>query len=98
MRPLILGFITLRLSGHYLALSTIAWAIAAYYTFGNTELLGQYNGIANLPRISIFGWTLDTNGKSYYLIWAVTLAALIAAQNRSIRARAARSERCAFAA
>jgi branched-chain amino acid transport system permease protein len=78
---LILGFITLRLSGHYLALSTIAWAIAAYYTFGNTEFLGQYNGIANLPRISVFGWTLDTYGKSYYLIWVVTLAALIAAQN-----------------
>ena len=81
LAALILGFITLRLSGHYLALSTIAWAIAAYYTFGNTQLLGQYNGIANLPRISVFGWILDTNGKSYYLIWAVTLAALIAAQN-----------------
>ncbi len=81
LAALILGFITLRLSGHYLALSTIAWAIAAYYTFGNTEFLGQYNGIANLPRISLFGWTLDTNGKSYYLIWTVTLAALIAAQN-----------------
>jgi branched-chain amino acid transport system ATP-binding protein/branched-chain amino acid transport system permease protein len=81
LAALILGFITLRLSGHYLALSTIAWAIAAYYTFGNTELLGQYNGIANLPRISVFGWVLDTSGKSYYLIWAVTLAALIAAQN-----------------
>jgi ABC-type branched-subunit amino acid transport system ATPase component/ABC-type branched-subunit amino acid transport system permease subunit len=81
LAALILGFITLRLSGHYLALSTIAWAIAAYYTFGNTEFLGQYNGIANLPRISLFGWVLDTNGKSYYLIWAITLAALIAAQN-----------------
>ena len=81
LAALVLGFITLRLSGHYLALSTIAWAIAAYYTFGNTELLGQYNGIANLPRISLFGWILDTNGKSYYLIWTVTLAALIAAQN-----------------
>jgi branched-chain amino acid transport system permease protein len=81
LAALILGFITLRLSGHYLALSTIAWAIAAYYTFGNTEFLGQYNGIANLPRISLFGWILDTNGKSYYLIWIVTLAALIAAQN-----------------
>jgi branched-chain amino acid transport system permease protein len=81
LAALILGFITLRLSGHYLALSTIAWAIAAYYTFGNTGFLGQYNGIANLPRISVFGWILDTNGKSYYLIWVVTLAALIAAQN-----------------
>jgi branched-chain amino acid transport system permease protein len=78
---LILGFITLRLSGHYLALSTIAWAIATYYMFGNTEAIGQYNGIAGLPRVSFFGWSLDTGGKSYYLIWVMTLAALIAAQN-----------------
>jgi branched-chain amino acid transport system permease protein len=77
----ILGFITLRLSGHYLALSTIAWAIAIYYLFGNAEFLGQYNGIAGLPRVSVFGWSLDTGGKSYYLIWALTLAALVAAQN-----------------
>ena len=81
LAALILGFITLRLSGHYLALSTIAWAIAIYYLFGNAAFLGQYNGIAGLPRISVFGWGLDSGGKSYYLIWAMTLAALIAAQN-----------------
>ena len=78
---LILGAIILRLSGHYLALTTIAWAIAAYYLFGKFELLGQYNGIANLPALSVFGWKLDTGAKSYYLIWVVTLAALIAGHN-----------------
>ena len=95
---LILGFITLRLSGHYLALSTIAWAISAYYLFGNFELFGKYNGISNLPRVNLFGWILDSGGKSYYLIWAVTIAALIAAQNlldsrsgRAIRALRFRS-------
>ena len=81
LAALILGAVILRLSGHYLALTTIAWAIAAYYLFGKFELLGQYNGIANLPVISMFGWKLDTAAKSYYLIWAVTLAALIAGQN-----------------
>ena len=81
LAALVLGFITLRLSGHYLALSTIAWAIAIYYLFGNAAFLGQYNGIAGLPRISVFGWSLDSGGKSYYLIWALTLAALVGAQN-----------------
>ncbi len=81
LAAMILGAVILRLSGHYLALTTIAWAIAAYYLFGKFELLGQYNGIANLPVISMFGWKLDTAAKSYYLIWVVTLAALIAAQN-----------------
>ena len=81
LAALVLGFITLRLSGHYLALSTIAWAIAIYHLFGNAEFLGRYNGIGGLPRITVLGWGLDSGGKSYYLIWAVTLAALIAAQN-----------------
>lgn len=81
LAALVLGFITLRLSGHYLALSTIAWAIAIYYLFGNAEFLGRYNGIGGLPRITVLGWGLDSGGKSYYLIWAVTLTALIAAQN-----------------
>ncbi len=78
---LCLGIITLRLSGHYLALSTIAWGIALYFLFGNLEILGRYTGIGNIPPISVFGWPLDTEEKSYYLIWVVTLAALIAARN-----------------
>ena len=78
---IVLGFITLRLSGHYLAITTLAWGIAAYYMFGNFELLGQYNGINNLPAISLFGWVMNEGREIYYLIWAVTLAALIAAQN-----------------
>ena len=78
---LCLGIITLRLSGHYLALSTIAWGIALYYLFGNFEFLGQYTGIGNIPAVSVFAWPLDTEARSYYLIWVVTLAALIAARN-----------------
>ena len=78
---LILGAIILRLSGHYLALATIAWAIATYYLFGKFELLGQYNGIANLPALSFFGWKFDSAARSYILIWIVTIAALLAGQN-----------------
>src|SRR5271165_1540046 len=38
---LFLGFITLRLSGHYLPLGTIAWGIAIYYLFGNSRLIAR---------------------------------------------------------
>src|SRR5438477_13178985 len=31
---LFLGFITLRMKGHYLPLATIAWGISLYYIFG----------------------------------------------------------------
>ena len=94
----ILGFISLRLSGHYLALSTIAWGIAAYFMFGNIALLGQHNGLSNLPHLAIFEWRVDSATRSYYLIWALTLAALIAMRNlldsrcgRAIRALRFRS-------
>lgn len=33
----ILGFVTLKLSGHYLPLATIAWAVSLYFLFGNME-------------------------------------------------------------
>ena len=78
---LFLGFITLRLSGHYLPLGTIAWGIAIYFLFGNLEILGKYSGIAEIPRLSIFGWSLGDGRQMYYLIWAVTLVALLAAGN-----------------
>src|SRR3954454_15862679 len=34
---LALGFITLRMKGHYLPLATIAWGISLYFLFGNME-------------------------------------------------------------
>lgn len=36
---IILGVATLRLGGHFLPLSTIAWGIAIYFLFGNSETL-----------------------------------------------------------
>ena len=95
---LILGLISLRLSGHYLALSTIAWGISLYYVFCNLQILGQFTGIDNIPAISVFGLKLDTGARSYYLNWILTIAALLAARNlldsrsgRAIRALRFRS-------
>ena len=77
----VLGVITMRLSGHYLPLCTIAWGIAVFFLFGNLEVLGKYNGIGGLPPVELLGWTVDTGRKSYFLIWTVTLAALLGARN-----------------
>jgi ABC-type branched-subunit amino acid transport system ATPase component/ABC-type branched-subunit amino acid transport system permease subunit len=78
---LFLGAITLRLSGHYLPISTIAWGIAIYFMFGNMELLGKHTGLPDVPPIAVGGLRLDTGPKIYYLIWALTLLALVAAAN-----------------
>jgi branched-chain amino acid transport system permease protein len=100
----LIGLVTLRLSGHYLSIGTIAWGIAIYYLFGNLPMMGQYSGIDNVPAISIGGWAFDTGRKSYLLIWSFTLAALVVARNlldsrsgraiRALRFRAAMAESC----
>ncbi|MBE0623587.1 MAG: branched-chain amino acid ABC transporter ATP-binding protein/permease [Burkholderiales bacterium] len=76
-----LGFISLRLSGHYLPLGTIAWGISLFYLFGNMEFLGGHNGISSLPAISFFGLALDTGREFSYLIWLLVLLSLLSMQN-----------------
>ncbi len=78
---LILGWLTLRLSGHYLALGTIAWGISLSYVFGNVQGLGGFNGISNIPPLPLFGGTIQTAGEFYYLIWACVLLAVAALVN-----------------
>ena len=69
-----LGAITLRLSGHYLPLGTIAWGLSLFFLFGNLEFLGKYDGINGIPSIDLFGISLNTGRKIYYLIWLVVIA------------------------
>jgi len=78
---LFLGAITLRLSGHYLPISTIAWGIAIYFMFGNMEILGRHTGLPDLPPLSLAGARLDSGPQIYYLIWLAALALLVAASN-----------------
>jgi branched-chain amino acid transport system ATP-binding protein/branched-chain amino acid transport system permease protein len=77
----ILGAVTLRLSGHFLSLSTIAWGLAIYFLFGNMAMLGQFNGISGVPPISIAGYALESSARIYYLIWTMLVAALLLAAN-----------------
>lgn len=93
-----LGAITLRLSGHYLPLCTLAWCLSLYYLYGNLDFLGRYDGIAGIPPIELFGWSLGPGERMYYLIWLVLLLAMWATHNllhsrsgRAIRALRSRT-------
>ena len=77
----VLGFLTLRLSGHYLPLGTIAWGISLYFLFGNLEFLGGHTGMSGIPALSIFGVELRESRKFYYVIWAIVLGAVWLTQN-----------------
>jgi branched-chain amino acid transport system permease protein len=75
---LVLGAITLRMSGHYLPLATISWGLALYYTMGNMDWLGKYDGLLGVPTITFAGWDLGTGRGLHVLIWAIALAAALA--------------------
>jgi ABC-type branched-subunit amino acid transport system ATPase component/ABC-type branched-subunit amino acid transport system permease subunit len=66
-----LGAVTLRLSGHFLPLSTIAWGIAIYFVFGNLDALNRYSGLSGIPPISLGPLSLGGTTAIYYFIWVV---------------------------
>ncbi|MET0346643.1 MAG: branched-chain amino acid ABC transporter ATP-binding protein/permease, partial [Casimicrobiaceae bacterium] len=78
---LMLGFITLRMKGHYLPLATIAWGISLFFLFGNLEFLGGHTGLTGIPSLNIFGFELRDERRYFYLIWAIALGALWATDN-----------------
>jgi branched-chain amino acid transport system permease protein len=76
-----LGAITLKLSGHYLPLCTIAWGLSIYFLFGNLELLGGQTGTTGLPPLVIGGVSLAAPRALGPVIWATLLLALWALHN-----------------
>lgn len=72
----LLGTVTLRLSGHYLPLGTIAWGLSLYYIFGNLEALGGFTGLANVPALTVGDFSLASPRVLGPVIWAALLLAL----------------------
>ncbi|MDI4633043.1 branched-chain amino acid ABC transporter ATP-binding protein/permease [Pelomonas sp. V22] len=78
---LVLAWLTLRMSGHYLPLATIAWALSLNYTMGNMEFLGKYDGLQGLPSLTLLGLDLSSGRALYGLIWAIALLAAWGVKN-----------------
>ena len=76
-----LGAITLRLSGHYLPLGTIAWGLSLAYLFGNIEWLGKHDGISGIAPLAFFGISLAPGRNIYFMIWALVLLSVWATSN-----------------
>ncbi len=90
---MVLGVATLRLGGHLLPLSTIAWGLAIFFFFGNSLALGGHNGISGIPPVALGPYPLSSSAAAYGLIWlslggVMWLCAnlLGARQGRAIRA------------
>ena len=81
LAALAIGLVTVRLSGHYLPLGTIAWGISLFYLFGNLAVLGGYDGISGIPPFAIGPYELIDARAVYYLIWLAVLIAVVLSGN-----------------
>jgi len=95
LSALVIGMLTLRLGGHFLPLSTIAWGISIAMLFGNIDALGRHTGLSNIPPLLIGSWSLAGPRAIYYLIWMLVGLAFLFSYNvlRSRPGRAIRSLR-----
>ncbi len=81
LAAVLIGSFTLKLSGHFLPLGTIAWGISLYFLFGTMAVLGGHTGLTGIPPISVFGYELRAGHEIFYLIWAFVLLGVFGIQN-----------------
>ena len=95
LSALAIGMLTLRLGGHFLPLSTIAWGLSIAMIFGNIDALGRHTGISNIPALEVGPWSLADRHMMYYLIWGLVGLAFLFSRNllQSRPGRAIRSLR-----
>ena len=74
---LIVAAITLRMSGHYLPLATIAWGLSLYYLMGNLDALGKYDGLLGIKTLTLFGLELGQGRGFFLLAWSIVVIAAL---------------------
>lgn len=83
---LAIGASVIRLKGHYLAMATLGFGLIVYRVALGTPVLGQADGISNVPPFALLG-DLQVNGRTpfrvqnYYIAWGVVLIAMVLAVN-----------------
>jgi branched-chain amino acid transport system permease protein len=76
-----IGVITLRLSGHYLALATIAWSVGLSYVAANLDAVGRNDGITAIPPLTLDGHALRGSDDMFAVVWLGLLVSLLATRN-----------------
>lgn len=89
----VLGLVTVRLSGHYLPLGTLAWGLAFFYLFGNLEILGTHDGLSGIPPLHNFAGHAFADARSFWIIVFVGLVATFWATRNLLNSRIGRAIR-----
>lgn len=77
----LLGLVTIRLSGHFLPLGTIAWALSLYYFYGSLPFLGGYDGLSGIPALSFGSLDLVSPRAFFPVVWLAVVASIILTHN-----------------
>lgn len=77
-----IGWLVFRLKGHYLAMATLAFGIIVQVGFVELrDVTGGPNGLTGIPPLAIFGHALDTDLAILPVVWIVTIATIVCAEN-----------------
>ncbi len=78
----IIGYPTLKLKSHYLAMATLAIGEIIHIVVNNyVELTGGPQGFSGMPMLSLFGFVLDNETRFYFFIWPVTFLLILLSIN-----------------
>ncbi|MGC8768409.1 branched-chain amino acid ABC transporter permease [Calditerrivibrio sp.] len=65
----LVGYPTLKLHGHYLAMATLGFGMILYIFFNEfSNYTGGPSGLVGIPKLSLFGFSLDNEDKFYVFI------------------------------
>ena len=79
---LVIGIPTLKLEGHYLVMATLGFNVIVYIMMLQLEpVTGGPSGFSGIPRLELSGFIFDSDRKYYYLLWAVSIGALLLSLN-----------------
>jgi branched-chain amino acid transport system permease protein len=86
----IIGVPTLKLHGHYLAMATLGFGIIVFIFFNElVPLTGGPSGLTGIEKMSLFGYSFDSNLKYYFLVSTVFMLVLLLSIN-IVRSRVGR--------
>jgi branched-chain amino acid transport system permease protein len=88
----LLGAIVLRLSGHYLALGTLAMNVALVYVVANLDLFGRNDGINGIPPLRIGSFALIDN-RPYFTVIGIALVLVLLGTRNLLDSRTGRAIR-----
>jgi branched-chain amino acid transport system permease protein len=77
----LLGLITARLSGHFLALVSVAWGMSFFALFGTLPFLHGFNGIGDIPPLTIGPLSAANPRVNLGVIWAAVAIVMMLSAN-----------------